>query len=760
MYAHTRPPPASRNDWEPLLDHLRRVAEGDGVLFPGASGFAEAFGAKEWGRLCGWWHDIGKYSDAFQRYLEQANPEDGGHRGEMAGRIDHSTAGAQHAASNGATARLMAYCIAGHHAGLPNGEGGTAALSERLRKLIEPFDAAPREILDMSVPKPPILKLNADRPRPAFAAAFFTRMLFSCLVDADFLATEQFMSPGRAAMRRRAQSSMAEMLARLDTHLNELENDATEINRERARILNACRQKAVLSPGFFSLNVPTGGGKTLSSLAFALTHAATHGKRAVVYAIPFTSIIEQTAHVFRKALGDMSEDMLEYHSSLASDDPRNQSEQSRLAAENFDSPLVVTTNVQLFESLFANRTSRCRKLHRLAQSVIILDEAQTLPPNLLEPTLAALDELVRNYGASVVLCTATQPAIERRGAFPIGLRDVTPIIDDAVRLHSAMRRVTVESAGTLTDEALAARLAKERQVLCVVNTRKHAADLLILLDDPHSMHLSASMCAQHRTATLRLIRWKLKRGHPCRVISTQVIEAGVDVDFPCVYRATAGLDSIAQAAGRCNREGILENFEKQRCFGRLVVFDYDEKLHRPPPFIRRAAGHYREVVPAHEGDILSPTATEAYFRLHYWQEGGDDGRGWDRGYEQKSVMRCFGGEDSNPLHHQFRDATEAYRMIDDAQTQVVVGYGPQGHALISELASMPEDPQSGRLRAFDRAAQRYVVGVWDRDLRKLLHNHVLVECHERYYLANSRAYDRKLGLTFDSVGFDPGLLQQ
>ncbi len=762
MYAHTLPPPATPDEWEPLLEHLRRVAEGNGDSFGGASGFASAFGAEEWGRLCGWWHDLGKYSDAFQHYLASANSEDDGHKGEMTGRVDHSTAGAQHAVSKGLSGRLMAYCIAGHHAGLPDGEGGTAALSARLVKKIESFDAAPHELLSMPLPHLPRLKLSGDRRRAAFATAFFTRMLFSCLVDADFLATEHFMSPARAALRPRVRRSLTDMLAELDAHLNKIQREAvdTEVNRERARILVACRQKALLPPGFFSLNVPTGGGKTLSSLVFALTHAAMHGKRMVVYAIPFTSIIEQTAKVFREALGDTSDGLLEYHSNLASEDPRGQSEQSRLAAENFDSPLVVTTNVQLFESLFANRTSRCRKLHRLAQSVIVLDEAQTLPPNLLEPTLVALDELVRNYGATVVLCTATQPAIERRDAFPIGLSDVTAIIDDPMTLYAAMRRVAVQTVGMLTDEDLVARLDKEPQVLCVVNSRRHAADVVKLLNDPLSLHLSASMCAQHRTATLRLIRWRLKRGLPCRVVSTQVIEAGVDVDFPCVYRAAAGLDSIAQAAGRCNREGILEDSQKRRCPGRVVVFDYDEKLHRPPPFVRRAAGHFREIVPDHEDDVLSPAAVDAYFRVHYWQQGGDDGRGWDRGHEQKSVMRCFGGEDGNPLHHQFRDATDAYRIIDDAQTQVVVGYGARGRALITELASMPEVPQPSHLRAFDRRAQRHVVGVWDRDLRRLLESYVLIESHERYYLANSSAYDRKLGLTFDSAGFDPGLLLQ
>ena len=227
------------------------------------------------------------------------------------------------------------------------------------------------------------------------------------------------------------------------------------VNRRRGEVLDACRAKAALDPGFFSLNVPTGGGKTLSSLAFALDRTPRqHGLRRVVYAIPFTSIIEQTADVFREALGDLGGEVLEHHSNLEPDDPSAQTDRSRLAAENFDAPLVVTTNVQLFESLFASRTSRCRKLHRLARSVIILDEAQALPPRLLAPTLAALEELVRNYGATVLLCTATQPAIERRDGFPIGIAGVRPIIDEPARLHQSLRRTTVEVLGPVSDDEL------------------------------------------------------------------------------------------------------------------------------------------------------------------------------------------------------------------------------------------------------------------------------------------------------------------
>jgi CRISPR-associated endonuclease/helicase Cas3 len=594
--------------------------------------------------------------------------------------------------------------------------------------------------------------------------AFFTRMLFSCLVDADFLATEWFMDPRRAAARPRDSAAPAELLVRLDRYLEDKQRAAppTPVNLRRRQVLAACREKARCAPGFFSLNVPTGGGKTLCSLAFALEHAATHNLRRVVYAIPFTSIIEQTADVFREALGDLADQVLEHHSNLALDDPARQSHRTRLAAENFDAPLIVTTNVQLFESLFASQTSRCRKLHRLARSVIVLDEAQTLPPNLLAPTLAALDELVRNYGATVVLCTATQPAVEKRQGFPIGLEQVRSIIDDPRELHEAMKRTCIELAGRLSDREVVQRLRGHRQVLCIVNSRRHAAELFKLLDDPHALHLSASLCAQHRSQVIAEIRRRLDPAvnEPCRVICTQVIEAGVDVDFPVVYRAAAGLDSIAQAAGRCNREGRLQTADGRPQLGRVVVFDYQRQDYPVPKMIEDAAEHFRQIAPDHVADLLSPAAIEAYFRLHYWQQRGDDDRGWDSGRGNKSVMRCFGGEDGDVLHHQFREASDAYRLIEEIQTPILVPYGERGRELIHQLQQMPDLPDPVRLRALDRAAQRYTVSVHEHALHHLLDHQILLERHGRFYLANPAAYDERLGLTLGPVGIDAQTLVQ
>ena len=338
--------------------------------------------------------------------------------------------------------------------------------------------------------------------------------------------------------------------------------------------------------GLFTLTVPTGGGKTLASLSFALEHAVRHGLRRVVYVIPFTSIIEQTAEVFRQAL-NTSDDVLEHHASFdwerAAEARRDDGEgpdglaKLRRAAENWDVPIVVTTAVQFFESLFAARTSRCRKLHNLAGSVIVLDEAQTLPIPLLRPCMAALQELTANYNASVVLCTATQPALRQQDGFKNGfpIDDTRELAPEPKDLYARLKRVKVEHlTEPVTDETIAARFAEQPQMLCIVNSRAHARALFEAIRElPGAAHLTTLMCPRHRRIELAKLRERLKTKEPVRLVSTSLIEAGVDIDFPEVWRAAAGLDSIAQAAGRCNREG-------RAALGRTVVFEPAEA--KPP----------------------------------------------------------------------------------------------------------------------------------------------------------------------------------
>ncbi len=752
-YAHTLPDRGTA-DWEPLEQHLNNVADLAGEFAAGC-GFADDIAARQWGHLLGQWHDLGKYSNEFQAYLASQGPAASCEASGRRGSVDHSTAGAQHAMNRcrGMTGRILAYCVAGHHGGLADAVDmhGQSDLSTRLKKPVCDYSAAPPAILDLPAPaRPPIEFDRTDRSEAAFQIASFCRMLFSCLVDADYLATEGFMQRERGAARARAVPAIAELLPHLDAHLEQLASEACKgpVNRSRAAVLAQCRVKAELRPGLFSLTVPTGGGKTLSSLAFALRHAVRHNLRRVIYAIPFTSIIEQNAKVFRKALeGAGPGVVLEHHSNFEPSGPeageRAESEPQtpwhRLAVENWDAPLVVTTNVQLFESLFANKPSRCRKLHRIARSVIILDECQTLPVTLLTPTLAMLRELCRAYGCTVVLCTATQPALQFRDDFRIGLTHVREIVDTPDGLYESLRRVQATMLGRLDDKTLIAALRERDQVLCIVNTRAHAARLFTGLReeggaDDAVFHLSAQMCPRHRSVRLDHIRRRLERDQPCRVISTQLIEAGVDIDFPVVYRALAGLDSIAQAAGRCNREG-------RRPRGDVFVF---ETYVKPTHAVKHAAQLAAEVAGGHD-DLLSISAIEHFFRLMYWSRSDE----WDK----EEIMGCFSL--SGGGHFQFREAAEKYRLIQDAQQPVVVPYGARGRRLAAQLRAMPDPPG----RHFAGQLQRYSVGVYERQLNHLRENHSVAQYHERFWvLENEAAYDEQVGLRTDAAGFDPETL--
>jgi CRISPR-associated endonuclease/helicase Cas3 len=728
--------------WEPVDEHLREVAAMAGR-------FAGAFALPVHGRLAGIWHDLGKYSAEFQDRIRAGSDAS---LETLTGRVDHSTFGARHAHRTlGRPGWLLAYCIAGHHAGLADAIAsghGASALEKRLSKADVPpvpappdsVESPPQSILRSAVAEVErlvaefrSLSFDEDEARRAFQVAFVTRMVFSALVDADSLCTEQFCSPDRATERSSADMPLQDLATRLRAHVDPICRTDTDVNRARAEVLDACRAKAQKPPGVFSLTVPTGGGKTLSSLSFALEHSAVHGLRRVIYAIPFTSIIEQNAAVIRNALERQGERVvLEHHSNLA---PDRETRWSSRAAENWDAAVVVTTNVQLFDSLFASSRSRCRRLHRLAQSVIVLDEAQSLPVHVLAPCLAALRELARNYGCTVVLCTATQPAIERRSDFAIGLEGVHEIIDDVPALFAALRRTRVELVGTRSDEDLVDRLVEERQALCIVNTRAHAAELFGALRERRAdglFHLSALMCASHRSQVLARVLAARESGGPCVLISSQVIEAGVDVDFPVVLRAMAGIDSIAQAAGRCNREGKLDS-------GTVEVFETDRRASHA---VAGAASDAREILPDHVRDPLSPAAVEAYFALHYWQRSQD----WDK----RDVLRCFRMSVKHPFHADFRDAASRFRMIEDVQVPVLVPHG-EGRGLIDELCRT-ERPDRDLLRRL----QRYIVGVYERDRDAMLERQVIFDHEGIFVLANSDAYDAEVGLLPTAgSGFDP-----
>jgi CRISPR-associated endonuclease/helicase Cas3 len=720
-------------NWELWTLHINRV----NAL---ATAFAQPFEAETFLQSLAMWHDLGKLSDAWQQYLRRSVEARDDSDADAIGKVDHSSFGAQYAKEMlpGPLGRIAAYCIAGHHGGLLNSGSKTiedqpGTLAHRLAKDVHPVAITLPELqVRPTIPRP-ALTFKQTQADIAFAVAFWGRMMFSCLVDADFLATEQHYNTNQHEQRSTTEPTWACWAKRVDECVAGKRNLTTTVGRCRDAVYQQCLQAAKLKPGFFSLTVPTGGGKTLASLAFATSHAHQQHLRRVIYALPFTSIIEQNVQVIRDVLEDA--DVLEHHSNLDPTKPENQTTWSRLAAENWDAPVVVTTNVQFFESLFANKTSRCRKLHRIAHSVIVLDEAQAIPVDLLKPCLAALDELVRNYGCTIVLCTATQPAVHQRADFAIGLENVHEIIQEPQQLFEQMKRVRVQFIDRQTQEQLAQRITQHKQVLTIVDTRQRAADLYRAIRHLDGVyHLSAAMCPANRSVCLDKIKECLKQSHiddtPCHVVSTQLIEAGVDVDFPVVYRSLAGLDSIAQAAGRCNREG-------KRAQGEVYVFEPENGIDGiPKGSMRQAAECTREIMPDHVEDLLSLAAVGQYFQLHYWKRQDQ----WDK----HAVMECF--KEPQHLLFNYADAARRFEFIQQTQKPVVVSYGKMGHELISQLHR--EKPN----REIYRLAQRYTVQIpiwhWEALLQageiELVNDQLAV-------LSNSARYDNELGLCLGDV---------
>lgn len=699
-----------REKWQSLKAHLQAVSRLAGE-------FGEDFGVRRLAEAAGLCHDIGKYSDEFQRHLDDPRI-----------RVDHSTAGAQVTVRKyRALGRLIAYAIAGHHRGLPDG-GDIAregSLESRLasRSLCD-YSAYEKEIsLPATIPP---LNLSLQRERCGFAVSFLTRMVYSCLVDADFLDTERFYSPEKAELRTQTFPSLAELEQRLAKRLATLSRSAppTLVNQKRAQVLENCMSASRRPPGLFTLTVPTGGGKTLSSLAFALRHACHHGLKRIFYIIPFTSIIEQNARVFREAVGP--DVVLEHHSNaihhpVTGDDEHDS---STLAEENWDMPLVVTTNVQFFESLFSNRSSLCRRLHNLARSVIILDEAQMLPVELLQPCVAALAELVRNYGSTVVLCSATQPALS--GILPNDL-SVTEITRDPVGLYKALKRVRVKSAGSMGDDEVVEEMLKHPQCLCIVNTRGHARKLYRLLgaEEGH-YHLSAAMYPVHRLQRLSEIRARLADGEKVRVVSTQLIEAGVDVDFPKVMRSIAGIDSIAQAAGRCNREG-------KRASGEVIVFSPKDGHGMNHVWFRRTASIAAKILEDAD-DPLDLRSVERYFRdLYFYEQDSLDAHGILQKLEQLAAK----------LNFPFEEIASLFKVIGDETVGVVI---PKEEKC-AEILKAVESEGISRGRA--RALQPYTVSVRPWECQKLVSAYAVREMAGLRILADLSLYDHNFGLLVD-----------
>ncbi|BAK66413.1 CRISPR-associated helicase Cas3 [Sphingobium sp. SYK-6] len=771
IYAHSISS-KSENTWEPLSHHLSSVSNC-------AEAFAERFGVGVLGRIMGALHDIGKCSAAYQHYIRTPQQGDGRARGP-----DHSTAGAKEALRlYGVAGRLMAFGIAGHHSGLMDGP----SLTERENKAVEDYVGWEGQAPPLPDRRTWMASMTSPQPNaiePAFRGFFLTRMLFSCLVDADFLETERFyaVAEGRSPPERGGRIDRRHRDA-VRTYMAKYRREDTPVNTLRSQILDHAVVKAALTPGLFTLTVPTGGGKTLTSLSFAIEHALRHGLERIIYVIPFTSIIEQTAEVFRTALGaGLAGDVLEHHSSFDWDarQPTEEGDEEgegasglaklRRDAENWDVPIVVTTAVQFFESLFAARTSRARKLHNLAKSVIVIDEAQSIPVHLLRPCMAAIDELAKNYGASVVLCTATQPALRKQDdALPRPVRapsdagpertdgldipDERELAPDPRGLYRRLRRVRVEwSQMPVPDAAIAARFAERPQMLCIVNSRAHARELFeAIRHQPGARHLTTLMCARHRRDVLASVRADLAAGQPVRLVATSLIEAGVDVSFPEVWRAAAGLSNIAQAAGRCNRSGELGPLGEAH--GRTLVFEPEMVEGRRPiprdlmPFYDAA----REVLKNPALDPLSLEGVTDYYRWLYWKKGYaalDQAKGTGSDYPILSAIHETVGRGG--VNCPFRTISDAFQMIDQAMDPVLIPYDADAEEALRVLVHA-DRPPAGTLRTL----QQYVVPVPKQIRAAMLANGDAAVVREDYgdrfvRLGDMFLYDRSLGLALST----------
>ncbi len=731
-------------DLDPAHGHLNKVAwwtakfASEMFFCPGSD---EAKAAREWGYLAGLWHDLGKFAPKWQKYLKsKADP----HEAEVNDRIDHATAGAQHAVkAKTPLAHLLGFAISGHHSGLLDAISEYASLEKRLGKPIED-SAIPQDILERLIPDLPSLILERIEHRDGDALAIFNRMLFSCLVDADFLATEAVMAPERTRIRpQRADGVLEKMVGLVEAHVAAFGPPDSQVNRARAHVFRSCLDASEGDQGLFTLTVPTGGGKTLSSLAFALRHALKHGMRRVIYVIPFTSIIEQNAGIFRDVLKPINSEtnpvVIEHHSNLS---PEEETTRSRLAAENWDAPLVVTTAVQFYESLHAARTSQCRKLHNIANAVVILDEAQCLPVDYLRPCLVTLRELARAYHTSIVLCTATQPAIHHSPTFSIGLKSVREIVPDLTKLYddSLKRRVRVKDRGSLTDAEITAEMADKDQVLVIVNTRNHARKLFQQLpkcEDRENWHLSALMCPAHRQKVLEEVRERLKSGKSVRLVSTQLVEAGVDIDFHVVYRSLAGIDSIAQAAGRCNRNG-------KRDFGITHVFRSEHS--RAEAYFRETAQIADRVLGVHGDDPLGLESVEMFFSLYYHQHNPPNGKRWDT----KAIEGEFKFNRTNrdlPFLFYFATVAKNFRLIENAQFPVLIPFDGRARELLDELKneSIPLN------RQLLRQLQRYTVQVHEREFQGNVAQFKSVRDGQfRILICPETHYSNDFGLSFDN----------
>lgn len=694
-----------------LKDHLCGTAELAGH-------FAGRFGKADWGYACGMLHDIGKYSLAFQDKIKNNSNR----------QVDHSTAGAKACFEKGGMYSFMSYCIAGHHSGLPDygsssDPGNAPTLQGRKKKHIEDCDAYKSEI---HIPEIKTLPFDPkDSPDLDFSLSVFIRMLYSCLVDADFLDTEYFMKEGRTQRETGEEPSV--LLEKLKKHVAGwlLNEDTETVNGRRTEILRHCFECGRKERGIFQLTVPTGGGKTIASLAFALQHAVENQMDRVIYVIPYTSIIEQNAAVFRKILGEQN--VLENHYNVDYESTE-ELKPMQLASENWDKPVVVTTNVQFFESLFANKSSKCRKLHNIANSVIIFDEAQMLPTDYLKPCIAVMEELAANFGSSIVLCTATQPALSPFFQRKMPVTELCPRVEEQFRFFE---RVTFQNVGTISEDELIEKLQKEEQALCIVNTKKRAQRLYQKMKGEGVFHLSTAMYPKHRRRVLDKIRRLVKDGKGCILISTSLVEAGVDLDFCTVYRQLAGVDSMIQAAGRCNREGRRA---AQDSFAYL--FQFEEKEYVPGQQLQIDVS---KMLLSEGEDISSLHGIEKYFEALYHFRGDS--------LDKKKIFEEF-----KDKRYNFAKAAKEFKLIEENTLTVFISREKEAEELLWQIK------HQGYTKSGMRKAGQYCVQLYENDIEKLQGAGMLRQVPggiENFYeLVDSGQYSEEMGL---DLGIESGI---
>ncbi|MBR3467567.1 MAG: CRISPR-associated helicase Cas3' [Bacteroidales bacterium] len=690
-----------------------------------ASKFAGEFGMAEWGRVMGLLHDKGKEKRAFQQHIMKESGLD--RQTSVDGDYRHAYVGALIAKELFPNSHLlMDNALMGHHRGMYD-------------------DGDWKEIMKSQIPEDVSIDgIQADLIVPRLAnpkkdVHHLERMLYSCLVDADFLDTEAFMQPEQSRLRGN-HDSLATLEKRLEAFLAGLKKYApdTEVNRIRNEVQNWCVKESVNPPDFYSLTVPTGGGKTLASVLWAIKHAIKNDLKRIIIAIPYTSIITQTASVLRNIFGEKN--VLEHHSNVdrSAFDDRELAQKLKLATENWDYPIIVTTNVQLFESLFSNKPSDCRKLHSIAKSVLILDEVQTLPTDFLQPIVDTFDTLKRVFGVSVLFTTASQPVLSGliQGTNPFvsfeGLSNIREIIPEGANLYDRLRRVELKfEKNPKNYDEVANELSHHSRVLCIVNTRNDAREIYTRLPkEGICLHLSRMMCPDHVMETIDNVKLALKESSntTIRVVATQLIEAGVDIDFPMVFRQEAGLDSVLQAAGRCNREGKLG-------IGSTVVFGLQKPL--PPGHIRQT-NDARLAIMNREYDWFSPEAMEAYFKQLYSRVNS---------FDKKNIKDLL-----YKAEIQFETAASAFHLIDDNTISVIVNW-KNSMELVERLV------REGPSYSLMKALSQFSVNVRNGDMKKLVEAGAIEEVLEGIYVIRDQSfYSNEVGLVTDNHWLEESLI--